>query len=118
MILELKPCLAAFNMDSFCFDMFWITANVSILLVKLSAPLDCTNPPLSCLMTLAKAIPLSLQGLKAVVHSAAGMSNSHPIYNNNPHLLPMEYPKALVTSMTQFGLAVQTEAEISSLHGL
>jgi hypothetical protein len=61
-------------------------------------------------MTLAKVIPLSLQGLEAVVHGAAGMSNGHPIYNNNPHLLPMEYPEALVASMAQFRLAVQTEA--------
>jgi hypothetical protein len=80
MFLELKPCLATFDIDVFCLNVVWITANVSLSLSKLDAPLDHANPPLSHLI------------------STTGMSDSHSI-DNYPHLLSTKYPVTLVASV-------------------
>ena len=99
MVLELKACLATFDMDVFCLNVLCITANMSVSLSKLVTSLDHTNSPLSHLMALAKAVALILQWLEAVMHSRTWMSNSHTIYNNYLHFLPMKYPETLVASM-------------------
>jgi hypothetical protein len=76
----------------------WVTANASLSLSKLGAPLDHANPPLSHLMACTKVVVLILQWIEAVVHSTTGMSNSHSI-DNYPHLLSTKYPVTLVTSV-------------------
>lgn len=64
------------------------------LLCKPSPWLSCGSGKSSCIDS------------PAVVHSTTQMSNSHTIYNNYPHFLPMKYPETLVASMAQFWLAV------------
>jgi hypothetical protein len=97
--LELKPCLAMFNIDVFCLNVVWVTANASLSLSKLGAPLDHANPPLSHLVACTKVVVLILQWIEAVVYSTTGMSDSHSIDNNYPHLLSTKYPVTLVTSV-------------------
>jgi hypothetical protein len=43
MVLELKAYLATFDMDVFCLNMLWVTANMSVSLSKLVASLDHAN---------------------------------------------------------------------------
>jgi hypothetical protein len=99
MLLELKPCLATFDVDAFCLNVVWVTANMSLSLSKLGAPLDHANPPLSHFMAHTQVVVLVLQWIKAVVHSTTGLSNSHSIDHNYPHLLPPKYPVTLVASV-------------------
>jgi hypothetical protein len=88
-----------FNMDTFCLNVLWVTANMSLSLSKLVATLNHTKPPVSHLMGPTKMVVLIVQWIEAVVHSTTWMSNGHFIYNDHPHLLSMKHPQTLVASV-------------------
>jgi hypothetical protein len=88
-----------FNMNMFCLNMLWVTANTSLSLSKLVATLNHAKPPVSHLMGSTKMVMLIVQWIDAVVHSTTWMSNGHSIYNNHPHLFSTKHPQTLVMSV-------------------
>ena len=89
-LLELKLRLATFDVDAFCLNVVWVTANASLSHSKMGTPLDHTNPPLGHFMAHIKVVALVLQWIEAVVHRTTGVSDSHSIDHNYPHL-PLKF---------------------------